>query len=153
MSAYAPAPATTIEPCLELRSLFLGESAQRPAHVRADRHTAPSDDELRRSLQGEALQRCPHRAEIGAGRIAHRVRDQLGECRRQGRHGAHGARSEALWDRPSGPTKMSSPSSRYGANRSQGVSETFRPRKFGASSRSRSSTATGTGYPLRAANS
>ena len=33
----------------------------------------------------------------------------------------------------SGPTKMSSPSTRYGANRSQGTSDTLRPRKFGAS--------------------
>ena len=36
----------------------------------------------------------------------------------------------------SGPTKMSSPSSRYGSKRSHGVSETFRPTKFDASSRS-----------------
>ena len=35
----------------------------------------------------------------------------------------------------SGPTKMSRPSTRYGAKRSQGVSDTFRPAKFGASSR------------------
>src|SRR3954468_12798203 len=44
----------------------------------------------------------------------------------------------------SGPTKTSSPSSRYGAKRSHGVSDTLRPRKFGAASRSRSTTSTGT---------
>src|SRR5205823_7577162 len=53
----------------------------------------------------------------------------------------------------SGPTKMSSPSSRYGSNRSHGVSETFRPTKFCARSRRDASTSSGTAYPLRAANS
>src|SRR5439155_1541305 len=36
----------------------------------------------------------------------------------------------------SGPTKMSSPSSTYGSRRSHGVSDTLRPTKFGACSRS-----------------
>src|SRR5439155_25276643 len=44
----------------------------------------------------------------------------------------------------SGPTKTSSPSTRYAENADQGVSETLRPRKFAASSRRRSSTTSGT---------
>ena len=40
--------------------------------------------------------------------------------------------------RDSGPTKTSSPSSRYGRNASHGESETFMPARFGARSRSRS---------------
>jgi hypothetical protein len=55
--------------------------------------------------------------------------------------------------RASGPTNTSRPSTRYGANASQGVSETFIPAKFGAASRSAATTASGTGYPLAAANS
>src|SRR5215212_1208357 len=64
---------------------------------------------------------------------------------------APAARPRVISD--SGPTKMSSPSSRYGAKRSHGVSETLSPRKFGAASRRFARTSTGTAYPLRAANS
>ena len=45
----------------------------------------------------------------------------------------------------SGPTKMSSPSIRYGSKRSQGASETFRPVRFGTRSRKRSITGSDTG--------
>src|SRR5215218_889687 len=44
----------------------------------------------------------------------------------------------------SAPTKTSSPSSRYGSTASNGLSETFSPAKFGARSRSCSTTWTGT---------
>ncbi len=44
----------------------------------------------------------------------------------------------------SGPTKMSRPSTRYGENRSHGVSDTLSPTKFGASSRSAAIVGNGT---------
>src|SRR5215217_1265307 len=53
----------------------------------------------------------------------------------------------------SAPTNTSRPSSRYGDTRANGASDTFSPARFGACSRSRATTCTGTAYPDARSNS
>ena len=71
------------EPLLELPLLFLGQLAQRPAHVGADRHAALREHELRGGLERKAFERGSHRREIGASRLPSLPRRRAPETSRQ----------------------------------------------------------------------
>ena len=134
---------------LDLGDLVVAQPAKRRAHAAA--HGDAAQRERRPSTRrGTAAPAAPREARRRARRAprsgrARARRPHRGSSRRGPRPRRPPRARAPCGISDSGPTKMSSPSSRYGSKRSHGVSETFSPTKFAASSRSDAITGSGTG--------
>jgi hypothetical protein len=136
---------------LELGSLRLVERAQRRAHGARDRHPAHGAHRLEGIGNRSSVARAAAARAVASGvrsRTAPQTSSGNADASAEITPIAPPARPRAI--SASGPTKMSSPSIRYGSKRSHGASDTLRPARFGTRSPRRSITDSGIGYPLRA---
>src|SRR5439155_459779 len=77
------------EPLVERLTLVFGQLAQRRAHVFPDRHPAPLQHVLGRSMERELLQAVANRREVRAGNASHGRGHLTGEGRRQAGDNPH----------------------------------------------------------------
>ena len=141
--ADAPAPATTIasHASSSARSLVEQPPQRRAARPRGSARPCAASMRFsaacrgKRSIAARSSPSSPTRAAVGSRTTAATSSGNADGERRRRRPTAP-ARDPVARSSASGPTKTSSPSSRYGSNASHGASETFSPARFGARSRS-----------------
>ena len=152
LAPTAPEPATTIRAirarCARPRRAPARSSSRSGARTPPRTGTPRSPSTIfDAAWNGQRLQRRAQRADARAvlrRRVAHERDDRVGKARCEPGDGTGRPVREALRDERLRADEDVEPSTRYGENRSHGVSDTLRPAKFDASSRSAAIVSSGT---------